>query len=56
MEVKFYRCLDVNCVCNGHNNPFVTHLQTLKKSKCKSQSENNGRKMSWGTLPNSQHF
>jgi len=34
----------------------VTHSQLLEGLKCESQTENNGRTRSWGTLLGSQHF
>jgi hypothetical protein len=38
---------------------FLSHLmrsQLLEGLKCESQTENNERVKSWGTLPGSQHF
>ncbi len=32
------------------------HPKLLERFKCESESENNGRKESWGTLSSSQHF
>jgi hypothetical protein len=36
--------------------PQVTHSQLLEGLKCESQTENNGRVRSQGTLPSLQHF
>jgi len=34
----------------------LTHSQVLEGLKCESQTENNERVESWGTLLGSQHF
>jgi len=34
----------------------MTHYQLLEELKCESQTKNNGRARSWGTLLNLQHF
>jgi hypothetical protein len=35
---------------------MMTHSQLLEGLKCESQTENNGRVRSWGTLSGSQHY
>jgi len=34
----------------------MTHPYTLKRFKCEYESENNGKRRSWGMLLSSQHF
>jgi len=36
--------------------PFMMHSQLLEGFRCESQTKNNGRIRSRGTLPSSQHF
>ncbi len=35
---------------------LMTHYQLFERLKCESQTENNGKVRSWGTLLSSHHF
>ncbi len=46
-----FRLWDVACLGD-----YMTHSQLLEGLKCESQTKNNGRARSRGTLPGSQHY